>query len=221
MYEIIVCSNCNELLSIIDGEKINNKWYCDDCCNKLKEDSLMKTEIICILDKSGSMHKVKNDAIEGFKKFINDQKQIGNCNITIVWFDTNWEIEYEGPLKDYTPPDEYPAQGLTALYDAIGKTINHINPRLSKESPDKVILAILTDGEENSSTEFDEKKINEIIKHHVDKYNWNVVYLAADQDAWDAASKIGIPKDFVFNYTSSDTKEGFDIYSRTISSLRK
>ena len=89
----------------------------------------MKEEIICVLDASGSMGAVADDAIGGFKDFVKKQKEIGEAKLTVVWFDSEWDLDYEGNLEDYKTPDIWPVRGMTALHDAIGKTFNHVKQR--------------------------------------------------------------------------------------------
>jgi len=177
-------------------------------------------EIICILDKSGSMATCADDAIGGFRKFIEDQKKIGDCNLTVVWFDDTYELAYEGPLSKYEPPPTWPIQGMTALYDAIGKTFNHVNPRFEKEKPEKVIMAILTDGYENASKEFKAETIKDLITHHQNNYGWEVIFLAADQDAWATGQLLGIKMDKAVSYNSNDTRSGFAMYSNLVAEAR-
>ena len=109
----------------------------------------MTVEIICVLDKSGSMEMVATDARGGFNQFIKDQQKIGEANLTLIWFDHAFSVGYEGKLSEMKPIDEWPIGGMTALRDAIGFTFAHVKPRFTIESPEKVILAILTDGHEN------------------------------------------------------------------------
>ena len=180
----------------------------------------MSEEIICILDMSGSMYEARHDALGGFNKFIEDQKTIGDPNITVVWFDDTWELGYEGKLADMPEQRIWPINGMTALNDAIGKTFKHVAERFEKEKPDTVIMAILTDGEENDSTEFTKKVIADLIKEHQDKYGWEVIFLAADQDAWEVAKGYNINAINAINYSSNDTRKGFSTFSDSVLSYR-
>lgn len=180
----------------------------------------MTQEIICLLDMSGSMESVKEDAKGGFNTFLKDQKKLGEANITLIWFDHSFKVDYEGKLSKMKPLKEWPAEGMTSLYDAIGKTFDYVSPRFSKESPEKVIFAILTDGHENSSRKFSREDVAELIKHHQDKYGWTVIFLAADQDAWATAEGLNIQQQNVSSYVSSDTKKGLFLYSSAVSRAR-
>jgi len=158
-------------------------------------------EIICVLDKSASMGSVAEEAKAGFNKFIKAQQEVGEANITIVFFDDAWELFYSGKLSECQPLGFWPIMGMTALHDAIGKTINHVRERFSKEKPEKVIMAILTDGHENCSKEFTRESVAKLIKHHQDEYAWEVIFLAADQDAWAAAQHLNIKKADAYSVT--------------------
>jgi len=124
------------------------------------------TEIVFILDRSGSMCSLVNDTIGGFNSFIEDQKQEdGEALLTTILFDDQYEILHNGVnIKTVKPmtTKEYSARGMTALLDAIGKTINTVGDRFNKldedNKPSKVIFVITTDGQENQSKEFKLKK---------------------------------------------------------------
>ena len=180
----------------------------------------MSEEIICVLDKSGSMGIVADDALGGFKEFIKEQKTLGDPNITVIWFDDEFEVGYEGKLADMPDPTQWPVRGLTALNDAIGKAFAHVAERFSKESPEQVTMAILTDGEENDSKEYTTESVGKLIKEHQDKYGWDVIFLAADQDAWAVAQHYNIKKANAINYTSDNTIGGFADMSRTVFASR-
>lgn len=180
----------------------------------------MAQEIICLLDKSGSMDSVKEDAKGGFNTFLKDQKKLGEANLTVIWFDHSFKVEYEGLLSKMKPIKEWPVEGMTALHDAIGKTFEHVSPRFSKESPEKVILAILTDGAENSSRSFSKEDVAELIKHHQEKYGWTVIFLAADQDAWATAEGLNIQQGNAFSYSSANTVDGLALYSSAVTRSR-
>jgi len=124
-------------------------------------------EIGFVLDRSGSMNAMKEEAIGGINAFLESQQKLpGEARLTLVLFDHEYIVTYDGvPIKDVPPLDShsYVPRGTTALLDAIGRTINTIGERLDKtpepERPGKVIVAILTDGLENASQEFKRKEI--------------------------------------------------------------
>lgn len=164
-----------------------------------KERPKMKAEIIVILDRSGSMNTIKDDAIGGFNQFIESQKKIeGEATVTLVQFDDQYEMVYENvPLEKVVPlnRDTFIPRGSTALYDAIGKTIGNINRRnfcSACHADTKRIMVILTDGQENASREYRQHTINEMINHQRSEHKWEFIFLAANQDAFAAGAAIGI-----------------------------
>lgn len=157
-------------------------------------------DITIVLDRSGSMKSIKEKTIEGFNGFISSQlKMKVNARMTLVQFDHEYQLLYEAvklkhvnELNDYT----YIPRGMTALLDAIGKTIKLTSTRynnISEEKrPDKMIFVIITDGHENASTSFSREKIFKMIKKMENKRNWEFIYLGANQDAIAEACKYGI-----------------------------
>jgi len=190
-----------------------------------------KTSIICVLDRSGSMNPLINDAIGGFNKFLEEQKALpGEAEMTVVLFDDKYDVIANGkdiqkiePLNNKT----YVPRGMTALYDALGKTINEAGARFSNmpetEKPDKVICVILTDGAENSSHEFTREKIVEMTKLQQETYNWEFVYLGANQDAIAVGGSIGINVRNCVNYTadSRGTAGAYAVTSCRVSNHRR
>lgn len=170
------------------------------------------TEIAFILDRSGSMHSIATDAIGGFNSFLShQQRSAGQANLTLVLFDDeclipadNVEISHVAPLNEET----YIPRSSTALLDAIGMTIDRIGERLSStaeaERPGKVIVAILTDGLENASTRFDWDDISRRIRHQTDVYNWEFLFLGANQDAIATAASLNIRTGNSTNFCSID-----------------
>lgn len=186
------------------------------------------TEIVCILDKSGSMGSVRMDAIGGFNQFLKDQKGLASeARLTTIFFDTDYKVFYDGENIQHVPElttQSYVPGGWTALLDAIGKTINTVGARLSNtpehERPSKVVVVILTDGEENSSKEFTKAQINDMITHQKNAYQWEFIYLAANQDAIKEAGAVGIDAAHAFNYVS-DSAGTRDVYNSMSMSVTK
>jgi uncharacterized protein YegL len=168
-------------------------------------------EIACVVDRSGSMASICSDAIGGFNSFLTSQKaQPGSTKFTLVLFDNEYQVVHNGTdikLVEGLNTNTFVPRGSTALLDAIGKTIDEIGNRLSKtpepERPGKVILAILTDGEENSSELYTPKKVEHMIRNQQEKYQWDVIFLAANQDAILAAKKLAIPSENAINFSPS------------------
>ena len=127
---------------------------------------MKETDIIFILDRSGSMSGTENDTIGGFNSFIQQHKKNKNTKVTTVLFDDQYEVLYERkPITEVKKltPKEYYVRGCTALMDAIGKTINSLD---KKTKNNKVLFVITTDGLENASHEYDKKKIKKLIEEH-------------------------------------------------------
>jgi len=168
-------------------------------------------EIACVVDRSGSMASISKDAIGGFNTFLASQKaQPGSTRFTLVLFDNEYQVVHNGTpirlVEDLTSTTFIP-RGSTALLDAIGKTMDDMGARLSQtteqERPGKVILAILTDGEENSSEVYTSEKVERMLRHQQEKYQWEVLFLAANQDAIMAAKKLAIPSENALNFYPS------------------
>lgn len=169
------------------------------------------TELIFILDRSGSMSNLASDTIGGYNSMIEKQrKEPGEAMVTTVLFDDEYKMIYDHiPIKDVPEltHEVYFPRGTTALLDAIGRTVNSVGERLANtpedERPDQVIVVITTDGLENASREFDRKKIKEMIEHQQSKYSWTFMFLGANMDAVKEASNIGIDSSFANTYTNS------------------
>lgn len=189
------------------------------------------TEIICIIDKSGSMDAIVNDAIGGFNSFLESQKkEQGLATMTIILFDTEYtlltdalDVKKVRPLTRAT----YIPGGATALLDAVGKTIDDVGKRLSdtpeNERPERIIVAILTDGEENSSHVYSRKQVFEKIKHQTEVYSWQFIFLAANQDAFKNAESIGIDKKFAcaIDATPEGIKKSYSVVNEAVNYYRR
>ena len=183
---------------------------------------MKSTEIIFVIDKSGSMAHLAADTIGGFNGFIESQKAIeGEATLTTVLFDTNWKILHDGvdikEVKSMTSTD-YIAYGGTAMLDAIGEIINRVQDRhdeLGEEKPDNVLFVITTDGEENSSRTFKKSQIEKMIKHQTNGHGWKFMFLGANMDAVKEAESIGIARNYSATYDWST--QGTDALYTTIS----
>jgi len=190
----------------------------------------MKAEIVCIIDRSGSMSSIKDDAIGGFNQFIDEQKKIpGEATVTYTQFDTIYEIIYANKPINEVPElnaKTYVPRGMTALHDAVGRTIDEVGARLEKMSkndrPDKVIIAILTDGHENSSKEYSHNRVQEMIKHQKEKYSWEFIYLGASEDAFDVGISFGLDAKDIFRFaaTGQGVRDAYGTMSQTVASYR-
>lgn len=164
------------------------------------------TEIICIVDKSGSMHSIKGDAIGGLNSFLDEQRKVeGRANITIALFSDDYELLADGvDLNDFAglDNDNYKPSGLTALLDAIGKTITNVKDRQELIPVDKdYIVAILTDGHENASVEYNRSAVMNLINEKTES-GWQFIYLGANQDAIGEATSLGIKGMYAGNFVA-------------------
>ena len=156
------------------------------------------TEIIFVIDKSGSMSHLTKDTIGGFNGFVESQKDDTKTTLTTVLFDTSWRILHDGiDVYEVNPmtAKDYVAGGGTAMLDAIGEIINRVQDRhdeLGTNKPDKVLFVITTDGEENSSKKFTKAQIEKMIKHQTNGHGWEFMFLGANMDAVKEAQDIGI-----------------------------
>lgn len=174
------------------------------------------TEIVAILDASGSMQGFASDTIGGFNAFLEQQKTLpGEANITVTTFESNNPNKtiYDGVnIKECQGLDStnYVIGGTTPLYDAIGHTIDVVGKRLAltpeDERPSKVLFLISTDGMENSSTDYTQEKIKNMIEHQQKNYNWEFVFTAANIDTVAVSSGIGITGNMSMSYDQNNTK---------------
>ena len=167
------------------------------------------TEMVFVLDRSGSMSGLAADTIGGFNELIEKQKKIeGDAYVTTVLFDHEYEVLHDhvalgevAPLTD----KEYFARGSTALLDAVGRTINAVGARLAatpeEERPEHVVFVITTDGMENASREYTAKQVREMVEHQQQKYSWQFVFLGANMDAVSEARNLGISAKYAADFT--------------------
>lgn len=189
------------------------------------------TEIACVIDRSGSMQSIKTDAIGGFNAFLEEQKkQPGTARLTLVLFNHEYLRVHDAvDLHQVAPLDEttYVPAGTTALLDAIGRTLDDVGQRLAgtpeAERPGTVIVAILTDGYENASTDYTRARIAEMIEHQRETYGWSFIFLAANQDAIQEAEKLAIHAADALSYdaTASGVRQGYAALSMAVSERRR
>jgi len=183
----------------------------------------LKTEIIMITDRSGSMSSIKRDAEGGFNNFIEEQKKVGGeVRVTSVIFDSQVETQYEKLDLQAVPQFTLMPRGSTALQDAIGQTLNVQGKRIHDENwADLVIVTILTDGEENASREYSAQQIKEMITH-AEQHNWKFIFLAANQDAFQAGAAYGISANTTrgFAANAAGTKSAYADISSMTTALR-
>ncbi|WP_210364196.1 vWA domain-containing protein [Bacillus sp. REN3] len=187
------------------------------------------TEIIFLLDRSGSMAGLESDTVGGFNSFVKKQCELdGQTVLTTVLFDDRYEVLWNGiDAKDaLLTQDEYFVRGTTALLDAIGKSILDVGWRLSKtveeQRPGKVIFVITTDGMENASREFTYRKVKELITHQQEKYSWEFIFMGANIDAAKEADSIGIDAKHAYTFEASHegVEKMYEMVTETISEKR-
>lgn len=188
------------------------------------------TELVFILDRSGSMSGLESDTIGGYNALLEKQKkEVGEAVITTVLFDDKYELLHDRinirgivPITDR----EYYVRGSTALLDAVGKTINKIGNAQKHTAEDEraehVMFVITTDGMENASCEFSYAKVRKMIEHQKRKYGWEFIFLGANIDAIATAERFGISEDRAANYNadSEGTSLNYAVISETVSCLR-
>jgi len=158
------------------------------------------TDITLVIDRSGSMESIRSDAEGGVNTLVTEQaKQPGECRITLVQFDTEYEFLQRGVNAAECPPYQLVPRGSTALLDAVGRAINETGARLAAlqeaERPGLVVFVITTDGEENSSKEFTREQVKKMIAHQHEAYKWQFTFLAANPEAFAEAGGMGIAAD--------------------------
>jgi hypothetical protein len=168
--------------------------------------------IAIVLDRSGSMINVKTDTEGGLRAFLAEQaKAPGETTVSLYQFDDQYEAVHENtPLAD-VPDFVLHPRGMTALLDAVGRTVNAVGSQLAAmyepERPGEVVVVILTDGCENASHEFTLPMVKDLITRQQDDYGWKFVFLGADQDAFEAAGGMGIARGTTLSYASANTTD--------------
>ncbi len=165
------------------------------------------TDITVILDRSGSMGNIASDVIVGFNAFLAAQRrETGVCRLTLVQFDDQYEVVCDALAIAEVPQlskENFQPRGTTALLDAIGRTVENTGARLralsESERPGRVLVAIITDGLENASTDYTRERVFDMISTQRDRYQWTFLFFAANQDAIAEGARIGIGADQSLN----------------------
>lgn len=188
-------------------------------------------EIAFVLDRSGSMEGCREAAIEGFNHFLKEQQQVeGLAKLTLVLFDDEYLVPMSAlPVAEIVPLDDesYVPRGSTALLDAIGRTIEELGIRLAAlpepDRPAQVIVAILTDGEENSSHRYTWHQLSAAIKRQTEEYRWTFLFLGANQDAIATAAQMNIAAANAASYVQDGAglRASSQTFARKVSGLRK
>lgn len=177
--------------------------------------NIKSTELIFILDRSGSMQNLTDQTIKSFNSFIQSQSEIGPTRLTTILFDDQYEILHDGldAKSVHLTSETYYTRGRTALLDAIGKTIitknyefehAHLKSDSPEEPLDSVIMVIITDGQENASREFNYAKIHEMISFQKTHHKWEFIFLGANIDVIEECDKLGIDQTASFTYKTTE-----------------
>ena len=168
------------------------------------------TELVFILDRSGSMAGLEGDTIGGFNSMIEKQKkQDGLCFVSTVLFDDEGEVLHDRVKLTDIPKmtdEDYTVRGCTALIDAIGGAIHHIGNihkyARPEDVPEHTMFVITTDGQENASRRYDAATVKKMIERQKEKYGWEFLFIGANIDAVETAARYGIDKDRAVNYNA-------------------
>ncbi len=189
------------------------------------------TELVFILDRSGSMAGLESDTIGGFNSLLEKQKrEEGEALISVVLFDDQIEVLYDrAPVAKAEPMNDrqYYVRGCTALLDALGGAIHHIanvhKYAREEDRPAKTMFVITTDGLENASRKYTFETVRNMVAREREKYGWEFLFLGADMDAIQVAARFGIRSDraVTFEKDSVGTRLNYDVLSETVSNVRK
>lgn len=180
-----------------------------------------------VLDMSGSMESIRQSTISGFNEFKNDQmREAGDAFFTLTLFDTEFETVCEAvPVREV--PDltmqTYAPRGMTALYDAIGRTLSATDTFVALNRPDQVLFVIMTDGEENSSREFTRERIFRMIRERQELAGYEFIYMGANQDAYHVGGQMGLREGRMLAYAASpaEARETMGRASRNVRAYRR
>ena len=188
------------------------------------------TEVVFIMDRSGSMSGLEADTIGGFNSMIDRQKkEEGEAYISTVLFDDRAEVIYDRVSLDKIEPmndSQYYVRGCTALLDALGDAIHHIGNvhkyARDEDRPQKTLFIIITDGMENASHRYSYRKVREMVERQKSKYGWEFLFLGANIDAIEVAGRYGIDANRAINYESDHkgTALNYRTLAHTVSAFR-
>lgn len=189
------------------------------------------TELVFILDRSGSMGGLETDTIGGFNAMLEKQKKTeGEAFVNTVLFDHESVVIHDRVPLDKVKPltgEEYFVRGSTALIDAIGGAIHHIAQihKYAREEdvPEHTVFVIITDGMENASRHYTSEKVKQMIRHEQEKHGWEFLFLGANIDAVETAGQIGIRADRAANYCSDarGTRLNYDVVGAAVACVRR
>lgn len=188
------------------------------------------TELVMILDRSGSMGGLESDTIGGYNSMLRKQRETdGEVLVSTVLFDDRSEVLYDRVPLEKLPlmtEKEYYVRGCTALLDAIGGAIRHIGNihkyAREEDRPEKTIFVITTDGMENASREYSYERVKKMVEHQKERYGWEFLFLGANIDAIETAGRFGISADRAANYNSDamGTALNYQVLAETVCQMR-
>ena len=188
------------------------------------------TELVFILDRSGSMSGLEADTIGGFNGMLEKQKkEPGEALVSTVLFDNESRVIHDRvPVREVSPltDRDYTVGGCTALLDAVGGAIHHIGNihkyARPEDVPEHTLFVITTDGMENASRRYDSGRVKRMIRRQKEKYGWEFLFLGANIDAVEAAGRVGISEDRAVNYhpDSAGTRLNYAVLEQAIHAVR-
>ena len=188
------------------------------------------TELVMILDRSGSMSGLEDDTIGGYNSMLKKQRETeGEVLVSTVLFDDYTEVLHDRVPLDRVPEmtgEDYYVRGCTALLDAVGGAIRHIGNvhkyAREEDRPEKTIFVITTDGMENASCEYSYDRVKQMVERQKEKYGWEFLFLGANIDAIETAGRFGISADRAANYNSDHegTALNYDVLADAVSDMR-
>ena len=185
------------------------------------------TELVFILDKSGSMGGLEDDTIGGYNALLAKQREVeGLCLVTTVLFDHGYEVLHERLELSHVQPltrREYQVGGSTALLDAMGRTIQKMAAGQGEDDARKVMCVIITDGQENSSREFSARRVRALVEERRENHGWEFIFLGANMDAIETAARYGIEADRAqsFHADPQGIALNFAVMSETVAAYRR
>ncbi|WP_197379969.1 VWA domain-containing protein [Mycolicibacterium mengxianglii] len=183
------------------------------------------TLIAFLLDRSGSMQSIKSDVIGGFDAFLAEQRAAdGDCRVTLAQFDNEYEVVYNSlPLSD-VPPLVLNPRNSTALLDSMGKLITdtaaEIDALGEDDKPGSVIVAIMTDGMENASSEWRRADVKALVEQQTNQSGWEFLYMGADQDAVEVGKDLGVKAEQAVTYSRGKSREAMFVASDIVRGYR-
>ncbi|UHJ57089.1 VWA domain-containing protein [Mycolicibacterium fortuitum] len=172
------------------------------------------THLVFLLDRSGSMQSIKSDVIGGFDAFLAQQRAAdGQCIATLAQFDNQYEVVYQAIPLDRVPSLVLDPRGRTALLDSMGKLITDTAAQIAAlpedDRPGAVVVAIMTDGHENASVEWQRPAIKALVEQQTNEHGWEFLYMGADQDAVEVGAHMGVKADQAITYARGKSREAW------------